>query len=65
MVDLFPFHGMAQRPHDGLLAHDIGEAAGPVPAVKGSLLLLWLLLCGHRRLSLSGPRGVLDRPCSG
>jgi hypothetical protein len=64
-VDLFAFDRVTEGPHDGLLAHDISEAAGPVAAVKGSLLLVWLLLCGHRWLSLSGPRGQLDQPPSG
>lgn len=64
-MDLFPFNRVAESPDDGLLANDVSEAARPVAAVKGSLLLVWLLLCGHRWLSLSGPRGRLAEPLSG
>ena len=38
VVDLVPFHGMAQRPHHGLLPDHLGECAGSVPAVKRALL---------------------------
>ena len=45
VVHLVALDGVAQRAHDGLLADDLGERAGAVPAVQGPLLLrlLWLL----------------------
>ncbi len=48
MVDLAALHGVAEGPHDRLLADDIGEGAWPVPTVQRPLLLLWLLLDRHR-----------------
>ena len=48
MVDLAALDGVAQRPHDRLLADDLGERAWAVPAVQRPLLLLWLLLWRHR-----------------
>jgi hypothetical protein len=49
VVHLAALNGVSQRAHDRLLADDLGEGAGTVPAVqRGLLLLLWLLLDGHR-----------------
>ena len=50
VVDLAPLDRVAQRPDDGLLADDVGEAAWAMAAVQrpdASLVLGMLLGCGH------------------
>src|ERR1700728_4895250 len=48
VVDLPALHGVAQRAHDRLLADDVGERTGPVPAIerlglRKLCLRLWLV----------------------
>jgi hypothetical protein len=60
-MHLFPLHSVAQRTHDGLLADDLGERAGTVPAVQRPLLVLWLLEIRQRWAESTHARGPPER----
>ena len=58
MVHLAPLHRVSQCSHDRLLADDLGERAGAMPAVQRPLLLLWLVLNRQRWAESTHARGA-------